>query len=236
MISEPINLGKAPTPELALIVYSDGQATRHPLVTDGQQFAIGAGNLMSSDGFQSMLAPYFEKLSDRADREMREFLPDNVFVRSNTSLGWTVKSRQAPMWFVGGSVTNAPWPNLLFWATKKNGNVSLKVFAVTDEQLSPSSCLFHAPLMNIDSSGFLCFGNVVKPDNISASSIPVFETAIYDSKFSHTNHINTLSGEHYKTGADHVRFWKSLSGAPEFPTERLNPTKWTVADLISGEC
>lgn len=235
MISEPIHLGKAPTPELALIVYSDGQATRHPLVTDGQQFAIGAGNLLSSDGFQTLLSPYFEKISDRADRELREFLPANVFVRSNTSIGWTVKSRQAPMWFVSGSVTDAPWPSLLFWATKKNGNVRLRVFAVADGQLSPSSRLYHAPLMNIGSTGFLCFGNAAKPDSISVSSIPVFEAAIYDSKFSHTNHNNTLSGDRETTGADHVRFWKSLSGAPEFPADRLNPTKWTVADLISWE-
>lgn len=234
MTPQNIELKQAPKAEVALVVYSDGQISRHPVVMQGQQCAIGAGNLLAVDGLQSLLAPYSAVLAERTESALCEFIPSNVFCRSYSNLGWIAKPRRGSMWFSGMlPVADVPWCSLLFFASKKEG-ISLRVFAVKDDVVTPDTQLFHAPIMNVNSRGVLCFGNATKPNNISTDAIPVFEEAIYQTKFSHTNHGYTLLSESSVSNTDHHKFWKSLSGADTFPLQRLNPTKLTVSDLING--
>ena len=234
MKAQTITLDNVPTPEVALIVYSDGQVSRHPVVTQYQKCAIGAGNLLSDDGLKALFTPYSDQFAHRNEQSQRQFLPSSVFCRSDHCLGWTVSSRRAPMWFSDlAPIPAVLWCSLLFFAENING-VSLKVFALKDSCVTPETRLFHAPLMNIDASGYLCFGNATNPAKTTLEAMPVFEQAVYDTKFSHVNHTQTLLADGAVSNNAHYKFWKSLSGENEFPLDRLNPTNLTVADLISG--
>ena len=164
------------------------------------------------------------------------WLPENALYSGSSQLAWWTKADRRPMRFVAGKRTlsvDAPWPRLLF-IVQSNG--WLRCFALKTGRVDKRSKVFHAPLMNFNAAGVMCFGNV---------SVPAFgwqhrqqwEEAVTESRFSHVNHGYTLrlpgsTGRAEVSSAEHLRFWKGLRGAARFPSNALVDTGLRVGDLI----
>lgn len=165
-----------------------------------------------------------------------ELLPSNVLVDNDDRLIWHTSRHISTMWFRVGSNAESmrvEWPPLLFIATKR-GLKKMKVFALgSNARPTPSTRLYHAPLMNIDGSGEVCQGTAVLPKRISVSSIGECEDTIVRSKFTHTNHNFTLRGG--ATNSEHMAFWRSKAAARSTSPERVKVSELAFSGKRLGD-
>jgi len=137
----------------------------------------------------------------------------NVLVDDAHTLIWHVKRKVTDMWFRvhGAKAVNyrVEYPPLLFVASKQTRN--LRVFALTaNTRPVPSTRLFLAPLMNINSTGNLCQGSATLPDNIAQDTMNDIENTLYDSIFTHLNYqVKTVKG--LASNDAHVMYWKHIT-------------------------
>lgn len=159
-------------------------------------------------------------------------LPANVLQYDEEKLTWYVPGKVRKMYWTGsrkGTQTLVvPWPTLVFRHRKGRG---LELFAVRGSRRPGlSTPIFHAPLANVYGGGDVCLGNADR-GILSLESIPVWEEAIFDTRFSHINHSHTLKPQACGlkstkiSTAAHLRFWKGLAKeqAKRFPSTALNP-------------
>jgi PRTRC genetic system protein B len=165
-----------------------------------------------------------------------EFLPDNVLVRTQESTVWWVPATVRPMFYAHKgspelaelSGKNYPQPPLVFRATAR----SLDIMALAkNERPTLKSQLFLAPYWNLYGNGNVCLGSTALPKDVSIASLPLWEKAFYQSKFTHANVQTKLT----KHEGGFVGLWKSLAGKKKFPTETLVPMKKTLADFIGSK-
>lgn len=168
---------------------------------------IGAGKALSKSACRRV-ALQLASIGERKDSSDVTFLPPNLLAASKSVLCWHEPPKVRPMWFIeaGASVT-VKWPHLVFIANESG----LRVYAVSgNKRPTPDTKLYHAPLMNIYSDGWLCFGSASRPDSLAVDSIPEWNAAIFDSRFSHVNHDRTIKGA--PTSAEHARWWRNRKG------------------------
>lgn len=170
------------------------------------------------------------KLVEPPDSEADvSWIPANLIKRSSSQLVWTMPPATRMLWFKmqGQRVQSirAPWPRLVLIADRDG---ELRVFAIKGaERPTPDTPLFHAPLMNINSQGLLCFGNVSKPE-FSVSNLQEFEKAITHSHFTHTNNAHTFADKGSVTDDRHIENWREISRMKDFPEKKLRPAKITL--------
>ena len=164
-------------------------ATYHKV---GKGYRLSLGQVMGAD----KLTQLFTDLNAQGQPKSNEhiLLSESVLLDDHSSIIWYRKRFVNPIWFrVGNGVQhfNVEWPPLLYCVNKKHS--SLKVFALgSNSRPTLSSRLYHAPLMNINSSGVLCQGTATLPVEIDASKLTECESSLTDSQFTHINHKNTL--------------------------------------------
>jgi PRTRC genetic system protein B len=230
------------TPEQALILYrvqpsSSGYGDSalvldHSIHTADEQMVIGAGKVVSHATLERLLA-LLQSGTEPADA----FLPANVLVATTGRLVWWVKSGVRSMHFnIGGryQCLTVPWPALLFKVNE--GRLSVVGLRGTRRPV-PGTRLFHAPLFNVGANGGVCTGSAVTPSAWTVGSRSAWESVIYDTNFSHSNHSRTLAiGAPDKpvTDAAHLRFWRKLARdqATRFPAEALAPMNTTLQHWI----
>jgi PRTRC genetic system protein B len=84
--------------------------------------------------------------------------------------------------------------------------------------------IYHAPLMNTYSDSRVCVGSADCPDNADIENMAGWESVIFETIFTHTNHDFTLqqkSNERTSTKELHA-FYKSIKSDTSFPKNRLN--------------
>lgn len=225
----------------ALIVYKDefdseGEPTHaftaHPVTATARGDRIGPGRLLGAQDLQLLLDALLGSSACESG-----FLPADVICHSSTQIAWYVPGRVRPMWFRMNKQhlrLNVPWPTLLFRV--KHGRLSLA--ALTHESRpSAETDLYHAPLMNVHQNTILCPGTAHLPQSWSLSQRSGYESAVFETNFTQTNHTRTLAlGK--KVGisdAQHLRFWRDLDtrAAKCFPTNVLVPLQKTVSDWLT---
>lgn len=237
LISKPAELRLSK----AWLFYQEGQGygsrlsmvTEHSIMGDanGRRPLIGPGKALE----QASLAKAFAEMQGEKVLEHTHsgVLPANVLQFDQTKLTWWVKGRRRAMWLAEyrGSHNRTrrlmvPWPSLVFHVSKQRG---LSVFAIRGyRRPGERSRLYHAPLGNIYRDGRVCLGNA-KPGDLGLGSIPVWEEAIFDTRFAHINHEHTLTAKACERKRDdisetaHRRFWRKLhrQRAERFPAEAL---------------
>lgn len=182
-------------------------ATRHPVEITAHGPVIGPGNLLSEADKDEFMAI----LRDEAESRSEQFLDGRILVLSHRVMAWYAPPVKRKMHFsdrTGGNhqAVEVIWPGLVF-KVRSGGEFSIAAFA-GNRRPTPSTRLYHAPLQNIWAGTGVCIGTatIPKSDEIKPSSIPAWESVIYDTNFSHINHDRVLAG-----GADNrklVKFWK----------------------------
>lgn len=211
-------------PEVALVISSiQGRSlcTRHP-IANGE---LGSGTPLSPEDLANLLASI-------AGDAMVWSSPD-LIASGSQALVWSLKSAVRPLWMrIGNRPVNilVPWPRTVLRMSRKG----LRVYAVpSDSLLEPDAPLFHAPLMNINAIGEMCFGSVERPP-FGWAHRAEWEAALTATCFSHVNHPHTISSEHPVDTEAHVAFWRTLERAADFPDDRLVPAGLTLSDLVEG--
>lgn len=182
-----------------------------------------------------------------------EILPENVLVSHPDVLAWWVPEQVRPGYFnlankpaglkalVERTTAPVPYPAHLFVATRSD----LGVYALPASQRpTAETMVLHSPVLNVYTTGKLCWGNIPKPKVLTIAAIPEFERAVFDSWSTHPN----LGQDLTVTGKGGlVRLWDDLAArrAQRFPVKCLKPfgagdrrsaavVPMTLARLIAG--
>jgi len=220
-------------PKRALVFY--GKRLRRELVAaatvhqfNGHQLL--AGRPMSLEDVNDLL----EALAGRSPK--KEIMPEHVLFKDAGDTLWWHPQQQRPMWFLRGRrrVKHVvPWPALVFHVRGQ----TLRVVALNNnERPSDRSRIYHAPLMNIYADDRLCMGNISPPGS-GIGAINAWESAIYDTVFTHVNHDLTLKFRRPPANGNlaHYRFWSKLErdNIAQFPVKRLVPHRQSLLEWFN---
>ena len=162
-----------------------------------------------------------------------EILPDHVLARTPDMLVWWSRPRRRVMFF-GGNDTEArklnglifPHPALVYKVAGKD--LFVRALAGNSRPVS-NSPLKTAPYWNTDSRALVCPGTMRVPDGCDVSSIPRWETAYFQSNFTHaagavrlTNHPGGFIG-----------LWRSLTGRKRFSGRYLTDAGETLEEFVA---
>lgn len=209
-----VDLGtERPTPDIALLFYaSPGLATVHKIQKGfSTEPQIGEGRMVCQDDLEHLSRIFGERKS------ATDFiLPERVLGAGSNWLTWYAPAAVRTMLFsVGGERCHLDvvWPSLIFHAAAG------KLFAAAyegSERPGPSTAAFMPPLMNFYDSTAMCRGSARYPAGYDAHTIPAWESAVFDSYFTHTNNSQKIAG--CSNDEDQLRFWKH-------PARRKHPLK-----------
>ena len=164
-----------------------------------------------------------------------EFLPSNVLVRSDDSVMWWTPASMRRMFYVKEMSTEVaqlsgkrfPQPPLVFRARKR----LLEVRALLrDERPNQQTALYRAPYWNVNDDGDVCLGTARVPPKATVESLPRWESAFFESEFTHPNASKKLT-EH---PGGFVGLWRSLAERRRFPAEFLAAANQTLHQFITS--
>jgi len=127
---------------------------------------------------------------------------------------------------VGKRSAITPHPGLVFILA----NESWHVYAVAGaERPEPGTRLYRSPYFNVYASGAICEGNIERPKRVTPETLARFESAFFDSRFTHPNTSRIVA---YKGGAG--AFWKAMLAGrwKVFPERHLVKLKSTLLDQL----
>lgn len=192
---------------------------------------IGDGTVVSAAGLLAVL-------SEAGFRQHMSWIDPRVLAVGTDGFIWHSPERLSWMyWKIGGNPTRLKvwWPHLVFHVNQATG---LRVYAVaTKSRPTTGDRLYKAPIGNVYDNASLCWGNIQEPERV-LSSIPEYESAIYDTYFTHAN--ARVLADAAKAPADDFRrqdlfrYWKarSASKARPIPVDHLLGANKTVGDLL----
>jgi PRTRC genetic system protein B len=217
----------------AVLVYEDERqafATLHEIVPQAE----GAPLLAPA---QPLSLAFLRRLSEGLGARIApEVLPANVVVRTPEMLVWWVPGSRRIMFF--GAVDKKaislnglvfPQPPLVF----KVRNRELFVRALdANHRPETDTCLKTAPYWNVAAdNGRVCLGTVRAPDSASVDSMPLWETAFFQSEFTHPWGAARLTS--YRGGF--TSLWGSLRGKKKFTIRYLVDARQTLHEFIAQE-
>lgn len=217
----------------ALLVYGDERrafATLHDVLPQAE----GAPLLAAA---QPLSLCFLRGLSEGLGARIApEVLPANVLARTPEMLVWWVSMSRRIMFFgeadkkarmLNGSVF--PQPPLVF---KVYGRELFVRALGTNARPEADTRLKTAPYWNVAADGGrVCLGTTRVPDDLSVDSMSSWETAFFQSEFTHplgaarlTRHPGGFTG-----------LWESLRGKRTFPPRYLVDARQTVREFIIQE-
>lgn len=207
-------------------------ATLHDVEFENQSPTIKEGQLMTVDDVLSMLS----LIAEQREYQPLQMLPENVLAIGKDSMVWYAEPRIRRMYYRLDKKLmkfTVPWPGLVFKI--KNGELSV---AAVRKKRKPKADdkLYFAPLMNIYNNHKVCTGMADCPEKCELDDRAGWESVIYDTSFSHTqhNHPHTLSKKYGKdiTTRGLFNFWKKLKDKKQFPLDALHPDTQTLEEWI----
>ncbi len=185
--------------------------------------ALGAGHLLSTAALR-------ELTKQLGTSSQAEYLPDNVIARTPELIVWWAPEAMRSMFFRQGSeladVSGEifPHPALLF--AVRNSVLFVRALQKNKRPFADTK-LAAAPYWNIDSNGTVCAGTMRIPKSVTVVSIHTWQTAFFQSEFTHPGGAGRLTTRKGGTTA----LWKSLVGKKRFPSSALIETE-TVQDYL----
>ncbi|MET2526924.1 PRTRC system protein B [Ralstonia pseudosolanacearum] len=201
-------------------------ATSHPveLLPKGPQILPG-GPLNVNE-----LSRFIE--AAQAATAYRGFIGSQLLYLAPNTLAWWRPAGQRTVWFDAAAPISkrhgmTAHPPLVFVVRERKWYV----FALANNaRPEPSTTLYVAPYFNVWEHGEICTGNVSLPAAPTPDALPAYESAFFDSRFTHTN--TRIS--RYKGGGGAL--WAHLLDHPEiteFPATALLPSKETLTQAIT---
>jgi len=170
------------------------------------------------------------------DSKVGMFLPENVLSIGMDSLVWYCKPAKRRISFscsqggIGQESAVVPHPGLIFAVR----GTSWSVFAVKgNSRPTASTPLFQAPYFNVWEGGGICTGSAEIPDGQGIDTISKWESAFFDSQFSHPNIHAPKKLVDFEGGS--YGFWRSMLDGKhkKFPAEVMIPLNATAGDLVN---
>lgn len=218
----------------AILLYASANgaqcaATLHPVV----EAEIQPGRPMGKEDLQAIVgalakAEAVETKRAVPRRNEADLLPETVLHVSLTRLLWWCPSAIHPIYFKANRTRKllVTHPHLLFDASTKG----LRVFALRKhERPTLDTRLCQAPYWNVSADGWLCEGSAGLPRVLTPEAIPAFESAFFDTWFTHANAPRLTT--HPKA---HDGFWRAMRSKKrrKHPAKWLLPVKTRVVDLL----
>jgi len=120
-----------------------------------------------------------------------------------------------------------PWPAMVLLARNKEGQRSLRAFALASNQRPHAGTdLYHAPLLNIDSRGVVSVAAMDLPSGVKERHIDAWAEVLTQCIFTHNANPFALDlGRHPVATYTHIHALKKLSqrGLKQFPKSWLKP-------------
>lgn len=188
--------------------------TVHDIKQTEHGSVMGAGRLMT-DADKQFLKDHLS-----GEQELRDcWLPQNLMMMNSDQMIWYVPSRKRSMYFKqsGKSIKlDVVWPSLVFRFTA-SGTLYVAAYAGKGAP-KLSQPLYHAPIWNIYADTRLCAGTAETTNIIGIEAMRVWETAIFDTVFTHSNHrqaIATKKKNGHVTDAQYMQFIKRKAKSAE---------------------
>jgi PRTRC genetic system protein B len=161
-----------------------------------------------------------------------EIFPENILAHTPDLLVWWSRP-QCRVMFFGGTDQEArkmngllfPHPALVFKVVGKE--LFVRATAVTSRP-GPATTLKAAPYWNTDSRGLVCAGSMRVPEFSDIASISAFETAYFQSEFTHAAGAVRLTSH----PGGFIGLWKGLAGRKRFPVQHLIDAGETLQDFV----
>jgi PRTRC genetic system protein B len=238
MMNTSVNIGRSQHFRLcrALLVYGksdyNGFPYRHPFVVvhdvvhDGDNARLAEGHLVTPDALREMVGNLGQSVP-------LEILPDRILVRTADTLVWWMPASIRVMFFSdrGGDTTLAemngkqyPHPPLIFKAS--GSHLSVRALA-ENKRPDGKTVMYMAPYWNCAEDGVVCTGSMRIPREKSVVAIEGWETAFFESEFTHAN------GTRTKHPKGLVGLWKSLRDKQTFPARHLLAVKQTLSEFVN---
>lgn len=203
--------------QLALTVHDIQQSPTGAVITAGRLF---------SEADKQELRDYL----NGEDSIKSEWLPSNLMLINSQKMVWYVPSKIRTMHITVGSKVqhiSLKWPSLIFQA---DSDGQLKIAAYSGSARPKlSQPLYHAPLWNIYGNTKLCSGSAITTNIISVSSMKVWEDAVFETVFTHSNHGEVLKHTKSRKQRSYIRFImeKARSGT-SFKASEMTPLNITL--------
>jgi len=193
---------------------------------------IGVGRLMSESDKQEM-----RDFLNGEDGIKSQWLPENLMMINSTRMVWYVPAQKRRMYFSGDKgkgVSFEVWyPSLVFNFNGKKLRVAAYAGQGRPKQTQP---LYHAPIWNVYRETHLCNGNADTTNIISVDAMKVWEDAIFNTVFSHSNHANVIAAikGNKKDDRAYMRFIKSkVKSGEKMTTKEMTPLCKTLEEWVS---
>lgn len=212
---------------------------QHKIYETPQGWTLGSADVLDPAGVMDIVR---RMDNEAAMHSGPQYLPPNLLAQDDDLLIWHVPATVRPMFFLmphsrRAITLDVVWPSLVFCA--RGG--SLRLFATaTTKRPEPTTPLFQAPLMNHDPVRGLCFGSVPRPQRADLSSVATYESAVYQTNFTHIWGEWPLAdrfakGKPDNPGHEFLAFYEQLAArkAKRFPKSALRDAGMTLGDLIA---
>lgn len=225
----------------AICLYSEGHpaqsssatyATVHEVANTGTEkspkIEIMPGRPLTQEALLALVLKMAQKYSLNT-----ELLPENVLSVSASHLVWWVPAKRRRVFFnnreLGQRSAEVPHPPLLFSVVKG----SWSVYALR-ENLRPNeeTAIYFTPYFNTYDDCSICVGSAAIPKSLSTKTIAEWESAFFESAFTHMNgRIKKIAHERGE-----YAFWKEmLDGVyPDFPLDLLVPAGFTLGQVMQN--
>jgi len=211
--------------------------TVHDIKDTDKGAVMGVGRIMSEADKQE-LKDYLN-----GEHNIRDcWIPENVMMLNSSQMVWYKPAHKRMMHFKVKGKSHAVelmWPSLIFQATPHGLRVAAYAGKGRPKLDQP---LYHAPIWNIYSDGRLCTGSADTTSIISVESMKIWETAIYDTIFTHSNHVNVIAHHTKKqkfapvSDARYLKFIKAKAKKGEaFKAKDMVPMKRTLQQWAGGQ-
>jgi PRTRC genetic system protein B len=220
--------------------------TVHAVDTDADGIPIvGPGRPLDPEDEQTIL----NLLMSRDKNAPIEILPSCVLYRDQSTAIWWLPPLVRPMHLrsheQGLQTILTRWPSLVALVRGR----TLHLAAVEgDARPSADTPLHHAPLPNVYADTSVCTGSARLPLAMRVSDFPAWESVVFDTAFTHTNHTATLrpaqtvaakSGGRKRKASppkqvhSDAAYWATREGhVLPFPDGALNPLGLTLAQWL----
>lgn len=202
----------------AVLVYTNGAtrhafASKHTVAQHGGRARIEPGTPLSAQDYQALV----RALAPR-ERPRMQWSDPRVLARGLGRLLWWSPAMQRSLFFRSSGQHPRSFdgrgrcrcPGLVFLAAERQ----LYVYAVKGAGApTRDTPLYQAPFFNVWSSGQVCAGNAVVPQE-PGEDPDAWERMFFQSHFTHPNF---SQADRLTVGVDPAQFWRSRLGEPDAP-------------------
>jgi PRTRC genetic system protein B len=216
----------------ALLIYGDRQksfVTRHQVTAQEKAPpALGPAQPLTSAFLESLV----RSLSGSSSAEI---LPENVLAKGDQTIVWWTRAQRRQMFFENpegkaASLNGRTFPQpALVWRVS-DGELTLRALS-ENKRPEGKTKLSVAPFWNLSDGGLVCAGSMRRPKSAAVATISGWETAFYESAFTHAN-----VGRLTRHSGGFEGLWNELADACKpFPCETLIALPQTLAQFVRGE-